>query len=133
MSAQFMKEPCQHCPFRRDVRPFLRVERAEDIAYAAQNPYSEFHCHKTIEHDDETGEGISTNKSLTCAGFLTLQINEAGVDTPEGFEPSELAYDTCREMIDAYCDEENGEWEAPSWLRPSVSAEAPPPAERDTP
>ncbi|MBB3411281.1 hypothetical protein FHT87_005234 [Rhizobium sp. BK316] len=112
----FMKEPCAHCPFRRDVRPFLHVERAEDIAYSAQNPYSEFLCHKTIEHDDETGEGIATRKSLTCAGFLSMQINEAGVKPPRGFKVSELAYDNCREMIDAYCDEEEGNWKPPAWL-----------------
>lgn len=116
MSQTFMKEPCQHCPFRRDVRPFLRVERAEDIAYSAQNRYSEFHCHKTIEHDDDTGDGVLTNRSLICAGFLALQINEADVPTPKGFEVSYLAYDTCDEMIHAYCEEEEGKWNPPAWL-----------------
>ena len=40
----FMKEPCKHCPFRRDVKPYLHPERAATIAYAAQNPYNSFYC-----------------------------------------------------------------------------------------
>lgn len=103
--SDFMKSPCKHCPFRSDVTPFLHPERAEEIAYAAQNPYSDFPCHKTTEYDeDANGEGdmIATANSKMCAGFLTMQINEAGVDCPEGFEPSELVYSDCYEMTEAY-------------------------------
>ena len=32
----FVKKPCQHCPFRRDVKPFLTPERAEEIAGAKE-------------------------------------------------------------------------------------------------
>lgn len=112
MSNWFMKEPCAHCPFRRDVRPFLHPARAEEIAGLALNPYSDFHCHKTIEHDDETGEGISTSTSLTCAGFLAMQIEEAETTTPEGFTPSEKVYSDYYEMVQAYQDEADGVWRA---------------------
>lgn len=110
----FMKEPCKHCPFRRDVRPFLTVPRAEEISGLASNRYSEFHCHKTIEHDDDTGEGFPTQKSLVCAGFLAMQINEAGVSTPKGFEPSDAVYADSWEMVEAYEMAADGEWERPS-------------------
>lgn len=113
MSNWFMKEPCKHCPFRRDVRPFLRPERAEEISGLASNKYSEFHCHKTIDHDDDTGEGILTRSSLVCAGFLAMQIEEAGISAPEGFEPSQLVYADSWEMNEAYEMAENGYWEAP--------------------
>lgn len=113
MAEKFMKEPCQHCPYRRDVRPFLRVERAEELAYLAHNRYADFVCHKTIEHDDDTGEGIVTRKSLTCAGFLTLQICDGGSPQPEGFEPSDLVYESSCEMVEAYEAESAGDWSKP--------------------
>lgn len=121
MARTFMKEPCAHCPFRRDVRPFLTVERAYDLAYLAQNKYSDFLCHKTIVHDDDTGEGIGVATSLTCAGFLTLQLNESDLRKPEGFEPSILAYDNTYEMTDAYEEEAAGGWQAPTWLTKEAS------------
>lgn len=105
----YMREASKHCPFRRDVRPFLRPERAEDIAYSTQNPYSEFHCHKTIEHDDE-GDGYATDKSLICAGFLAMQINEGAVDAPKGYVWPDGVYSDAYEMTGAYEDAANGEW-----------------------
>lgn len=97
-----MKAPCKHCPFRSDVRPFLHPGRAEEIAYATENPYSSFPCHKTLEYD-EGGEDLEeTADSKTCAGFLTMQVNEGTVECPEGFEPSPKVYGDLYEMIDAY-------------------------------
>jgi hypothetical protein len=100
-----MKKPCQHCPFRRDVKPFLRPGRGKELAYHAQNPYNSFTCHKTLEHDEE-GDVFVGEKSLECAGFLTLQINE-GADCPKGFTPDENVYSDAYEMIDAYCEASN--------------------------
>lgn len=99
---EYVKKPCKHCPFRNDVTPFLHPDRATQLAYAAQNPYSEFHCHKTIEHDEEDGEGIVTNESKLCAGFLTLRA-QAGESLPDGFEPSfDIVYEDEWDMISAY-------------------------------
>ena len=107
MARDFVKKPCQQCPFRRDVKPFLHPSRGEELAYSAQNPYNTFYCHKTIEHDDE-GEGCMTGKSKVCAGFLTLQHNENGstMYDDEGFVPSEGVYSDSWEMAEAY-EEEN--------------------------
>ena len=103
MGDYFMKQPCKHCPFRRDVKPFLTPARGEELAYHAQNPYNTFPCHKTTEYDEDSddGEMMVTAKSKECAGFLTLQINE-GADCPEGFEPSAEVYADVYEMIDTY-------------------------------
>lgn len=102
MSEDFMKSPCKHCPFRNDVTPFLHPERAEEIAYAAQNRYSEFQCHKTLEYDED-GEDLEVRaRSKMCAGFLAMQINEGGVDQPEGFEIPANVYSDSNEMIEAY-------------------------------
>jgi len=103
--SDFMKTPCGKCPYRDDVKPFLRAERGEELAYLSQNPYSEFTCHKTLDHDDDNGETVIGARSKTCAGFLTLMHNENG-ETPydsEGFKPSpEIVYGGVYEMVDAY-------------------------------
>ncbi len=110
MSKDYMPKPCQHCPFRTDVRPFLTTERAEEIAYSAQNPYNTFPCHKTtecVEDDDGNSDMAETENSKQCAGFLTLQANESRRTMPEGFEPSfDTCYNSASEMVDAY-EEEN--------------------------
>ncbi len=104
----FMKKPCEHCPFRRDVKPFLTPERGEELAYHATNPYNSFPCHKTTveDEDSEESEMCATENSKECAGFLTLQINE-GASCPENFEPSDLVYSDTYEMIDAYENQED--------------------------
>lgn len=99
----FMKRPCIHCPYRRDVKPFLRPERGEELAYHAKNPYNSFPCHKTTEADDESGESYTTQESKECAGFMTLQHIECDNALPDGFEPAyDIVYDGCYEMADAY-------------------------------
>lgn len=100
-----MKEPCAHCPYRRDVKPFLHPERGEELAYLACNPYNYFPCHKTTVGDPEdTGERLITNKSKLCAGFLTLMANECGEHrVPDGFVPAwELCYTDANEMAYYY-------------------------------
>lgn len=101
--ADFMKDPCTHCPFRRDIHPFLREKRAEELAYAATNQYNSFPCHKTtVPVDDDSGRMMVTNKSKECAGFLTMQIKH-GRECPDGFNPSfELTFDEPWDMIDHY-------------------------------
>ena len=106
MSEYFMKQPCKHCPFRNDVKPFLHPERAEEIAYSTQNPYNSFPCHKTTVSDEEFGgdgsECVAIETTKECAGFLTMRA-QLGEDTPEGFEPSyEICYIDPYEMIEAY-------------------------------
>lgn len=100
----YMKKPCEHCPYRNDVRPFLHPSRGEELAFHAQNPYNSFPCHKTTESDEESEEGemLVTEKSKECAGFMTLQCQN-GMTAPEGFEPAwEIVYTDSYEMADAY-------------------------------
>ena len=102
-----MKKPCKHCPYRKDVKPFLTPERGEELAYHAQNPYNSFTCHKTTVSDEEFGgegeEMVATQHSKQCAGFMTLQINQ-GIECPDNFEPSEDVYEDSYEMANAYAD-----------------------------
>jgi len=103
--SHIMKEPCEHCPFRYDVKPFLHPERGAELARHAYNPYNSFTCHKTTVSDEEIGgegtEMIRTAKSKECAGFLTLQINE-GAKCPKGFVESDKVYGCADDMINAY-------------------------------
>ena len=106
--SDFTPKACSHCPYRKDVKPFLHPKRGEALAYAATNPYNTFHCHKTAEHadndDNDSGEMLVTQRSKMCAGFLTLMHNELG-ETPydhEGFEPDPNVYSESFEMQQAY-------------------------------
>jgi|TARA_R110000744_G_C19319538_1_gene557473 hypothetical protein len=111
--SNFMKKPCEHCPYREDVKPFLAAQRGEELAYLAQNRYNTFHCHKTTESVDE-GEGgpmevVETSK--ICAGFLSLQHNENGETfyDKDGFKPSSLVYNESYDMEQAYYDNGAGQ------------------------
>lgn len=110
MKNWFMKSPCKHCPFRRDVTPFLHPERGAELAYSADNPYNSFQCHKTTEanEDTEDGEMYATSDSKECAGFMTLQHIECGNELPEGFEPNyDIVYDSAFDMAQEYEEEWN--------------------------
>lgn len=111
--SEYMKKACEHCPFRRDVRPFLRPERAEEIAYNALNRYGSFTCHKTLECDDESGDNYTTHTSKECAGHLTLQHHENGENyySDEGFQPDPNCYESAYDMVEAYELEADRLWE----------------------
>jgi hypothetical protein len=104
--SDFMKKPCEHCPYREDIKPFLHPERGSELAFAAQNRYQSFPCHKTTESDDEGMECQVVAHTKVCAGFLSLQHNENGRTAydEDGFEPSPLVYETSYDMSDAYED-----------------------------
>jgi len=106
--ADYMKQPCDMCPFRRDVDFHFSTERAQEFAYMTENPYNSFPCHKTatLREDEYSGEYVHGAKSKECAGFLTMQINACGEQyKPDGFELSNLAYDDSWEMVDRYEDQ----------------------------
>jgi hypothetical protein len=111
--SDFVKKPCKKCPFRNDIKPYLHPKRAEELAYAAQNKYSDFTCHATFEYDGgEDHQGRPTgdfSNAKTCAGFLTLRASDRGIQTP-GFTPSyEIVYSDVLEMIYAHEEEEEEE------------------------
>jgi len=101
------KKPCQHCPFRKDVRPFLHPRRAEEIASVAESRYGSFPCHKTTSFDGDDGEAYYTNKTKECAGMLTLRsfLDCKESDLPDGFVPAKNCYESVDEMVDAYTEE----------------------------
>jgi len=63
--------PCVNCPFRTDIKPYLRADRVREILSSP----GEFHCHKTItvddDDDDENWGGVIDDRNAqVCAGFL---------------------------------------------------------------
>ena len=111
MSQEFVSTPCPNRPFRRNVRPFLRPDRSEDLAYNAENPYGTFPCHVTTVPDDDSdsGEMLETEVTKQCAGHLTLKHNANGETEydDDGFKPSAECYEDSYEMIEAYTEEWN--------------------------
>lgn len=102
----WMKEPCGPCPFSRSKTLPLHPGRAEEFADMASNPYTDFPCHKTADYreENEFGEGggfVHGAKSLTCSGFLSMQVSETGRDV-EGFTPHPDAFDDWHEMVDRH-------------------------------
>ena len=68
-----LKKPCKNCPFRSDIRPFLTVERAEEIFDGLIYSQGTFACHKTtVSSDEDDCEMVTTQKSEHCAGALIL-------------------------------------------------------------
>lgn len=100
--ADFVKKPCEHCPYRKDVKPFLHPKRGGELAYHSLNPYNTFPCHKTTQYDEEIDDMVVVEKSKECAGFLTLQIIE-GKKIPNGFKPAfDVVYEDVDDMANAY-------------------------------
>jgi hypothetical protein len=63
--------PCPKCPFRTDVRPYLRTDRVAEICESITDNDSSFPCHKTTTFDDE-GDCIPTGKEQQCAGAMIM-------------------------------------------------------------
>lgn len=65
--------PCKHCPFRTDIAPFLRPERAQDIADSLDRG-DDFPCHSTVVYGDGSdGEEIAdTSNAARCAGAMII-------------------------------------------------------------
>ncbi len=65
--------PCENCPFRSDVRPYLKKARVLEIERGLVR--GDFPCHKTtVPTEGEDGEGDlrATENSQHCAGALII-------------------------------------------------------------
>lgn len=62
-----MTTPCPKCPFMADIKPFLRRDRAREIAEALFPQQQTFACHVTVEHDAD-GEHVMRADEQHCAG-----------------------------------------------------------------
>ena len=98
MNEGIMKRCCGHCPYSREGTLFLTLERAEEFATHAENPYNDFVCHKTALVDSHS-DMVRGEKSLTCMGFASMQHNIHG-HLGEGFVPDPDAFYDYWEMVE---------------------------------
>lgn len=65
--------PCKHCPFRTDIAPFLRPERAREIADSLERG-DDFPCHSTVDYgeDSDGQETADTGNAARCAGAMII-------------------------------------------------------------
>jgi hypothetical protein len=61
-----ISRPCEHCPFRHDIVPFLSKARMQSIRDDARQG-QHFVCHETVDYG---GEPAKIRRA--CAGFLLL-------------------------------------------------------------
>ena len=106
----FMKKPCENCPYRIDVKPYLTPQRGRELAVIAGNPFQTFWCHTTTEsiETEDGSDRIAVETTKICAGFLSLQHNINGETSYDGggFKPSPLVYEDNYQMSEAYYDKE---------------------------
>lgn len=112
-----MKECCGLCPYSRKNTLFLSPDRAEEFAYAAENRYNDFVCHKTgvgledNESDDLGGSIVRGEKSLQCAGFHVMQHLIDGTESQSEVEIDiKDHFSDTWEMIEHHEENYNREW-----------------------
>lgn len=69
-----LKTPCKDCPFVKGNTMKLHPERVNELDDGLR--HTTFSCHKTVEYDDEDGEGYDTEDTQHCAGALILLEKE---------------------------------------------------------
>lgn len=71
----FMLTPCDNCPFRKDVHPFIEVATVKRILADAQRGVT-FVCHKTVNYENPK----DMEARRTCAGFLNVAVGSGLAD-----------------------------------------------------
>lgn len=61
-------KPCETCPFRKDVAPFLR--RASEIAATLRDDHNWFACHETTGM--KNGRKVKPENQSHCAGAMIV-------------------------------------------------------------
>jgi len=106
--------PCKHCPFRTDITPYLRAERATDIAASIRRG-EDFPCHATVTYDDSDGlETADTGNAARCAGAMiicektdrptqAMRIGERlGLYDRHSLDMAAPVYDTLTDWVNAH-------------------------------
>ena len=71
-----LKRPCSNCPFLKDGGIRLTRQRTRDIAREFLDPNGgTFHCHKTVERDDD-GEETSSKDAQMCMGGVLFAYKQ---------------------------------------------------------
>ena len=108
-----LKSPCDNCPFRTDITPFIKGERAEEI-FESLVRGATFPCHKTLDYDSsDDGSPVEKETTAHCAGALIMlehmnmpnqmmRIAERiGVYDPARLDMNAPVYDDADEFINS--------------------------------
>lgn len=114
-----LTSPCDNCPFRKDVQPYLREERVRELDRALVQ--ATFDCHKTTfatggEYGDEDGVYKRSGREVHCAGALIMLekmgrpsqmmriAGRLGIYDPDALRTDVPVYDSFDEMAKAQPD-----------------------------
>lgn len=104
-----LKAPCANCPFRSDIKFPLEYERAQEIKDATYED-ANFHCHKTVNYDDEAGEGRVDGRTRVCAGYLITMEKEGRANQPTRIAERIGLYDRVMLEMDSPTYDSMDEW-----------------------
>jgi hypothetical protein len=96
-----MNPPCEACPFRRDVAPYLTPERGMALAFSTRLLGHDFFCHETVDYGARTTKARMKNAQL-CRGFAIMRAQEGRGRKHRFVEDRDLVYRSMGEMIVAY-------------------------------
>ena len=71
-----LTDPCDTCPFRKDIAGYLTSERVKEICSAIDEGGKTFTCHKTTTEQDDGDGGedmVDGPNAQHCAGALIFQ------------------------------------------------------------
>lgn len=100
--------PCNNCPFRSDIDPYLGPERTEEILKGLLEQQATFTCHKGI--------GKPENEQFHCAGAMILLehmerpnqmmriMERLGEYDRRKLDMDSPVYVDADDMLDAYCE-----------------------------
>ncbi len=60
-----MSKPCDACPFLKKMSHGFTMRRLRELIGEGS-----FHCHKSGDNDEESGDFVPTENSVHCAGAL---------------------------------------------------------------
>lgn len=69
-----LTRPCNNCPFRTDLTPYLRSRLVQEILGCGKVawPATWFACHKTVDYSDGGNKGRVHENTQHCAGVLII-------------------------------------------------------------
>ena len=112
-----LKKPCSNCPFRTDIKTFIRPERAEDICDSLERG-QDFVCHKTTGSDDEGETTIEQKSQMSAGAMIMLEHMEAptqmmriserlGMYDRSKLDMESPVYENTEDMINRHYEEES--------------------------
>lgn len=80
-----LTKPCGRCPFRNDITPYLRKDRAVEISKAITEQQGTFQCHKTLDkpkdqHQHCAGAAIVLEKMEMPNQWMRIAERFGGYD-----------------------------------------------------